>query len=227
MKELHYPYSKQITLVIENYGKIVYFSLAVQATTQEEMLRQLKLRERHKDLDPLGFEFEHPQTPRSISFTQPYAMDVIGVDMYDNVLCTWTEPANHSKTRSYRTFSGLRTLVVCPEGLSQRTGIIPGVSKLTLRTSMSYTAIYYQEVWAKELKLKSDQEIIDMYNNWIGKGYMGTAGNISRSTLGSEIASRPFDSSLIIKHNEYGRISGVNFSKRVRLINNKLEFYTE
>ena len=44
------------------------------------------------------------------------------------------------------------------------------------------------------------------------------------SELGREINSRSFDSSIIIKLNEDGSICKANYAKKVKLINNKLEF---
>ncbi|MEI7421898.1 MAG: hypothetical protein WCK18_07380 [Prolixibacteraceae bacterium] len=47
------------------------------------------------------------------------------------------------------------------------------------------------------------------------------------TTLGDEILSRGFDSSTIITLYKYGSIQSTSYSRRVRLIDNKLEFETE
>ncbi|MEI7830722.1 MAG: hypothetical protein WCI31_13180 [Prolixibacteraceae bacterium] len=223
MKELNYPYSKQVTLVIENNDEIVYYSLAVLATTFGEFNRQLKMMKKQPEPKPLGFEFDESETIEGVDFYPGFPSDIILVDSSANILCNWTEP-DFSGLYSGKTFYAVKTMVICPEGFIQKSGIKRGVSKLTLRSSMAYAAIYYQDVWLKKIKLNTDQEIIDIYNNMAGKGYRGHGGTLQMSVLGHEIFSRSFDSSILFTLNTNGKISSISFAKKVKLVGNKLEY---
>jgi hypothetical protein len=226
MEKLRVPYSAQVTLVIENYNEIVWFSHAVQSMTYDNLIHQMKVRKKHPAPEPLGFEFEEPVTMDGVDFYPGYPCDIILVDKYTNILSCWTEP-DFSELSGCRNSNGVKIMVLCPEGFIHESGIIQGVSKLTLRSSMAWAPIYYQEVWRKGLKTKSDQEIIDIFNSLTGKRYRGYSGTVKMSTLGDEILSRGFDSSIIITLNKYGSLCSTNYSKKVRLIDNKLEFEPE
>jgi hypothetical protein len=144
------------------------------------------------------------------------------VDRYDSILSSWTEP-DFSENYGRRNFNGVKTLLFCPEGFIRESGLIKGVSKLTLRSSMAWAAIYSHEVYAKELKAKSDEEIIEIFNRTVGTGYSGNLGSSTRGALGREIMSRPFDHSVIFSRGSHGSIDFISFSKRVRLAGNRLE----
>ena len=227
MEKWNYPDSFRTTLVVENNGEIVYFTNAMQAATPEELSRMLTLREKNRRLDPLGYELNKASSLQSLSFNRPFPRDIILVDRNDTVFTAWKEPANYSPIICYRTFSNLKMVISGSVGLIRKAKIIPGISNLTLRPTTAYAAIYYHEVWRKGLKSKSDQEIIDLYNSITGKGYRGHGGTIQMSILGEEILSRGFDSSIILALNKYSSLQSISYSRRVRLINNKLEFEEE
>jgi len=225
MTDYNYPESDQVVLVIENEGEIVFFSLAAEAKTHLELMRRMQLRTRKMpDFEPVGFKFDNPDAPMDLGFNQLYPTDVILVDKYDTIIRAWTEPANPTPLTHRTTVYGLCTIVLCSEGLSDHMGIVPGISKLTLRSSMSYGPIYCQQIWAKELKVQTDEEIIKTFNGMAGKKYGGPAANAHRSTLGQEILSRSFDSSLLFELHPDGSIKTICFAKKVKLVNNKLEY---
>jgi hypothetical protein len=223
MRKKRVPYSDQVTLVIENDNEIVWFSHAVQAMTYENMIYQLEIRKKQPEDDPLGFEFEEPATMEGVDYYPGFPCDIILVDRYDNVLGNWTEP-DFSEINGSRNFSGVKTMLICPQGFNKKSGLIQGVSKLTLRSSMAWAAIYTHEVYAKELRSRSDQEIIDSFNAWVGKGYMGNLGNCTRSAIGKEIFARSFNYSIIFRPGTNGTCDSVSMQKRVKLVENRLEF---
>ena len=223
MKKKRVPYSSGVTLVIENYNEIVWFSHAVQAMTYENMIHQMEMRKKHPEPEPLGFEFEEPNSMYGVDYYQGYPCDIILVDRYDNIISSWTEP-DFSENRGRRNFDGIKIMLLCPKGFIKDSGIIQGISKLTLRSSMAWASIYTHEVYAKELKSMTDQEIIDSLNLWVGKGYMGNLGNCMRLAIGKEILARSFDYSIIFRPATNGSYDSVSMQKRVKLVENRLEF---
>lgn len=222
MKKLRVPYSSRVTLVIEHFDEIVWFSHAIQAMTLENLDYQQKLRKKHPDPEPLGYQLDEPTTFEGVDFYPGFPCEVILVDRYDNILSCWPEP-DFSEDYGRRNFNGVKTLLFFPEGFIRESGLIQGVSKLTLRSSMAWAPIYCSEVWSKELKIMSDQEIIALYNSMACTGYMGNLGSSRRHTLGKEIQSRSFDYSVIFSPGSHGSIDFISFEKKVRLAENRLE----
>ena len=224
MKQLNYPYSELVTLVTENYGEKVNYSHATQANTYEEMLRHLKMRKKRNDLDPLVYEFEEPTLMSNVSFSIGYTYDVMLIDNFSNVLGGWTEPASFSENSCIGTFEGVLLLVYCPEGFIRKAGILPGISKLTLVTGMPYEYTICHVRWSDKLKNKSDQGIIDMYNAIVDRGYDKYFEGIRMETLGHEIFSRSFDSSILFVLNPDGTIYSMSGDRRVKLMDNTLAY---
>ena len=69
-----------------------------------------------------------------IGFNHFYPLDVILADKHGNIFKTWTEPANFLLATFHKTFTGLKTIVMCPEGFAERNRISAGVTKLILQT---------------------------------------------------------------------------------------------
>jgi hypothetical protein len=225
MKKTERSYREQGTLIISTQDD-VFPAITEIELSDFNLFQSLLYRERNGNFQSLTLKFENYNSSIAVNFNYRFVVEVILVSFDDKVIKIYTERGISSKISNVKLIEGIKIAILAPKGFVKEHGIKTNETSIKLAGSMAYPAVYYQDVWGKELKTKSDGEIIDIYNELAGKGYMGYGGNCQRSALGSEINSRNFDSSLIITLNENKTIKSISYRAKVKLVNNKLE-YTE
>lgn len=225
MEEEIYIDGEQITLVIEQDEQIDFFSIAY-------------LMKRHQDIDrmpvmdagpdseceALVFSFDPLDEPWIPWASLPYAVDVVLADRFDTIFLIATVPAHSSTAILQEHAARAARVIICPGGLLPERCFLPGSRKISIRSNSSYGSIYCQEVWSKELKASSDEELIQTFNRMTGIRNGGFGANAQRNAIGNEIHARPFDSSILFTHYPNGSIQSISFGKRVKLSNNRLEY---
>lgn len=224
MGEFVHSSGRQVTLVVEHDEEIVYYSVADQYFSTEALHSELKRRVKKADPDPLALEICDLIPARFRKSTRQVLVDFILVGAGDLVISTKTEPVEYLEFLSAHPPVYLEAVVTGKTGLIRKSGIIPGTSRVTLRSATAYPAIFLHDKLLPELQAMSDRKLINAFNRKAGKGYMGMGGNISRSLLGQVMHSRDFDSSCIITSNPDGTICRIHWGRKVKLVNNRLEF---
>lgn len=223
MDHLTFPFEEQGTLLFRNNS---YETLGVHtevAKSKIELFQSLNYREKKEDFNPLTLVFENPNMSYQVSFNYQFDIDVIHVDHQGVVVKTYSEQANLSKSQYVKLFSGLQMVIICPQGFVEDNNIITQFMFAELASGVPHEGVYFRSHAAREYKLKSDRELIKIFNAKVNADVFGFCNGIDFKVLVKEMFKRSFDSSVIIHSVEDSKYMSCMYTRKVKLVKNKLE----